>query len=205
MASRAGDRKVGAVVLAAGGSSRMGGRNKLLERIDGVPVVAHVVQVALDAGSDPVVVVTGHQAREVREALRDNRVELASNARWREGMSTSLAAGLDVLEGVVDGALICLGDMPRVTVDDLRALMLAFRGAADSAPAYVPVHDGRQGNPVLWRSDWFSELRALSGDRGAKAVLRGLGERIVRIPASAGVLVDADTPDALERLRGGER
>jgi molybdenum cofactor cytidylyltransferase len=201
--------RVAAIVLAAGSSSRMGGRNKLLELLEGAPVVVHVVQAAVSAGADPVVVVTGHEEREVRGALEGLPVRFAANPRWREGMSTSLAAGLAALGGGAAAALICLGDMPRVTVEDLCALMQAFSGAlatdADPAPAYVPVHDDRQGNPVLWSARWFPELAALTGDRGAKRLLRELEARIVRVPAGAGVLVDADTPDALEQLRRGER
>jgi molybdenum cofactor cytidylyltransferase len=183
----------------------MGGRNKLLERIDGTSVIVHVVQTVLSV-TGPVVVVTGYQQREVRNELRAFPVELAHNPRCQAGMSTSLAVGVAALEGRVGGALICLGDMPRVLPDDLHALVHAFcAGARDPAAAYVPVHDGRQGNPVLWTAARFSELKSLSGDRGAKALLNELKDPIVRVPASAGVLVDADTPNALEQLRGEER
>jgi molybdenum cofactor cytidylyltransferase len=196
---------VGAVVLAAGSSARMGGANKLIEPVDGVPVVVHVVGAAVAAGAAPVVVVTGHDADAVRAALAGTAAELIHNPRWRDGMSTSLAAGISALEGRVRGALICLGDMPRVRASDLRALIHALdeAGPDQAAAAYVPLFGGQWGNPVLWTAPWFPELRALRGDRGARGLLQRLGPQMVLVPASEGVLLDADTPDALERLRAG--
>ena len=209
MAPAPSDPRIGAVVLAAGGSSRMGGRNKLLESIEGRPVLLHVINAALAVSlPEDVVVVTGHQEVEIHGAVHGVPVRIASNPRWQEGMSTSLATGLAALEERVDGALICLGDMPRVSPDDTRALAAAFhedlRSGRDAAPAYVPVHEGLRGNPVLWSAAWFAELGTLTGDRGARALLEQLSDRIVHVAASAGVLVDADTPAALEQLRGGK-
>jgi molybdenum cofactor cytidylyltransferase len=193
---------VGAVVLAAGASVRMAGANKLLADLHGRTVVEHVVRTALEAGTDPVVVVTGHEASAVREALSGYPVELLENPRWAEGMGTSVAAGASALEGRVAGVLICLGDMPRVVAEDLRALMDAFASdRPDPAAAYVPEHGGRRGNPVLWSASWLPELCRLTGDQGARALLRDAGVRVVPVAAGAGVLIDADTPVALESLR----
>lgn len=206
--------RLGAVVLAAGASSRMRGPNKLLETLAGKPLVAHVVDRVLAAGVDPVVVVTGHEGQRVAGALAEQPIELIENPRWREGLSTSVAVGIGALEGRVDGALVCLGDMPRVTADDLAALTQAFRtsaadrertpASAEVGGAWVPVHAGRRGNPVLWTAAWFGELQALRGDRGAKGLLSELGDRVVEVPGGEGVLFDVDTTDELERARKPE-
>jgi molybdenum cofactor cytidylyltransferase len=232
--------RVGAIVLAAGRSSRMEGRNKLLELVDGVPVVARVVRAAVAANAAPVVVVTGHQSDDVGTAVmralekrgaRDSEsmsapspIELVHNGRWAEGMSTSIAAGLGALVGRVDAALICLGDMPGSSAATMRALADAFRVATEHgtagaprasgasrtlldtthAAAWVPVFGGERGNPVLWSSAWFARLRELDGDRGAKALLESLGDRVVQVPVEdPGILRDVDTPEALERERRG--
>jgi molybdenum cofactor cytidylyltransferase len=201
---------VGAVVLAAGHSSRMRGSNKLLEPLREAPVVAHVVDAALAAGAAPVVVVTGHQGGAIAEALVGRPITLMGNPRWNEGMSTSLSAGVRAVEGRADGALICLGDMPAVTVSDLEALIEAFRDdvrAASQGPdralpaAWVPVHGGRRGNPVLWGANGFPRLHALRGDLGAKWLLAELGSQVREVPAGPGVLFDVDTPEALEKAR----
>jgi molybdenum cofactor cytidylyltransferase len=96
--------------------------------------------------------------------------------------------------------------MPRVTAADVHALIAAFRdepAPASVVPAaYVPVHRGRWGNPLLWNARWFRALRQLSGDRGAKALLKEIQSPVVEVPLGPGILLDADTPDALRRLRG---
>jgi molybdenum cofactor cytidylyltransferase len=182
----------------------MGGPNKLLQPVGGIPMVAHAVVTALAAGAAPVVVVTGGDPERVAAALDGRPVEWAPNPRWRDGMSTSVAAGVAALDGRVDGALLCLGDMPRVTDDDLRALTRAFRADRSGALAWIPTHGGRRGNPVLWAAEAFPRLQRLRGDRGASALFGTLHDRIVEIAAGEGVLVDADTPEALERLRAPE-
>jgi molybdenum cofactor cytidylyltransferase len=191
----------------------MRGANKLLALLEGQPIVTHVVDEVLAAGVTPVVVVTGHDGQRVADALAGRPITLLENPRWTEGMSTSIASGVSALDGRVECALICLGDMPRVRVSDLRALLEASRRAALESPragspapaAWVPVHAGRRGNPVLWSASWFSKLTALRGDRGARGLLSRLGEQVVEVPAGAGVLFDVDTPDALDGARHGER
>jgi len=192
--------RVGAVVLAAGRSSRMGGANKLVQPLEGVALLARVVDAALAGGAEPVVVVTGHDAAAVEEALGDRPVRRVHNRRWAEGMSTSLAAGLSAVEGEVDGALVCLGDMPRVTPSDIRALVDAFDPGA-GREVCVPVFGGKRGNPVLWSARYFALIRRLRGDGGARALLADLGEDVVEVEVSgAGVLVDVDTREALDDL-----
>ena len=202
--------RVGAVVLAAGHSSRMLGSNKLLELLRAAPVIAHVVDAALAAGASPVVVVTGHQGGAVASALEGRPVELIDNPRGMEGMSASISVGVRAVEGRVDGALICRGDMPAVTASDCAALIEAFRDdvrAVAEQPdralpaAWVPVHDGRRGNPVLWGASGFPGLQALRGDRGAKGLLLELGPQIQEVPAGPGVLFDVDTPEELAKAR----
>lgn len=202
--------RVAAIVLAAGDSTRMGGTNKLLETLGDSPIVTRVVDVALASGAWPVVVVTGHQGERVAAALGKRSVELTPNRLWQEGMATSLAAGIEAVEGRVEGALICLGDMPRVMSADLTTLIEAFRDdlyhlgrRASDVPrlAWIPVHDGRRGNPVLWAAHGFPGLRALRGDRGAKGLLDELVAQVREVPAGPGVLLDVDTPEELDEAR----
>ncbi len=124
--------------------------------------------VALDSGADPVIVVTGFDAQRIEQALGDLKLTLVHNPDFAAGLSTSLRAGVKALPETVDGALICLGDMPKVDPAVLRALMAAFTGATAIC---VPVHQGRRGNPVLWGKRYFTEIMGLSGDRGAKSLM----------------------------------
>lgn len=187
---------IAALVLAAGRSSRMG-RNKLLFEIDGRPLVAHAVDAALAAGLAPVIVVTGHEAARVRAALPHRAVAFVDNPAFADGLSGSLKAGLDAVPDDAEGALVCLGDMPAVTAGHIRRIVEAFAPEAGRAIC-VPVSDGRRGNPVLFARRFFPEMRALSGDVGARELIaRHAGQVCPVAMEDDAVLTDLDTADAL--------
>ena len=191
--------RIADIVLAAGRSSRMGPHNKLLESIDGKTIIAHVAEAAIASGADPVIVVTGFEAVRIEEALRDVKVTFANNARFAEGMSSSIKTGLEALKANCDGALIVLGDMPEVERRDIEALIAAFAGRNAIC---VPIRDGRQGNPVLWGASYFREMMDLTGDVGAKSLIARHAKHVIEVPlASNGIFADVDTPADLARLR----
>jgi molybdenum cofactor cytidylyltransferase len=193
--------RVGAVVLAAGRSTRMGARNKLLQPIAGVPVVRHTVAAVLASQARPVVVVTGHQQAEVAAALAGLDVVLVHNPDFASGMASSLAKGVAELDGEADGALVVLADMPRVTAGHLDALMTSFAGAPEQSIC-VPTHGGEPGNPVLWGAAHFAELMALSGDRGGKSLLTKHATDVVNVElATDAIFIDVDTPEALAAVQ----
>jgi molybdenum cofactor cytidylyltransferase len=193
--------KVGALVLAAGRGTRMGGPNKLTAEIAGRPLLRHAVDAALGSAARPVVVVTGHERGRVESALAGLDVMLVHNPAYAEGLSTSLKAGLAALPGDVEGALVLLGDMPRVTPALIDTLIGAFdprRGAL----AVVPVRDGHRGNPVLFSRRFFGELQTVTGDVGGRGLLGSHGEDVVEVPVSDdAAFLDVDTPEALEAAR----
>ena len=178
----------------------MAPRNKLLEPIEGKPIVAHVASVALASSADPVIVVTGFEATRVAAVLSGLKVTIVHNAAFADGLSTSLRTGLSALPPDSDGALILLGDMPAVEGSVLSALMAAFT-ARDAI--CVPVYQGRRGNPVLWGSSYFAEMTALRGDVGAKQLIARHADRVIEVPVgSPGIFADVDTPADLARLKG---
>jgi molybdenum cofactor cytidylyltransferase len=192
-------RKIAAIVLAAGRSSRMAQRNKLLEPINDEPIVRRVVGLAIGSGADPVIVVTGFDAQRIAVALSDLDVTIVHNPEFEAGLSSSLKAGLSALSPDVDGALILLGDMPAVDTRVLDALMAAFTGRDAIC---VPVHQGRRGNPVLWGKSFFAEMMQLDGDIGAKTLLARHAACVTEVPVgSDSIFADVDTPADLARLR----
>ena len=191
--------KVAAIVLAAGRSSRMAPRNKLLELIEAEPIVAHVVSAATASGADLVVVVTGFEAERVGAVLRGLKMKVVHNADYEHGLSTSLRAGLEALSGEMDGALILLGDMPKIESEDLDALIAAFKGREAIC---VPVRDGRRGNPVLWGAAHFAEMTKITGDMGAKPLMAKYPEHVVDVPVESDrIFTDIDTPSDFARLK----
>ena len=194
-------RRIAAVILAAGRSTRMGGPNKLLAEIGGRPLVRIAVEEALASRADPVIVVTGHQRDTVEAALNGLKVERVHNPYFAQGLSTSVKAGLAAVPDDVDGAIICLGDMPQVDAALIDRLATAFdpeRGAL----IVVPTVDGKRGNPVVWSRRFFHELATLEGDVGARHLIARYPEAVAEVVASNhAAFVDVDTPDALKRVK----
>jgi molybdenum cofactor cytidylyltransferase len=192
--------KIAAIVLAAGQSTRMGS-NKLLANFGGQPMVRRTVESTLASGARPVIVVTGHQAEEIRAALSGLDVTFVHNPDYAKGLSTSLNTGLAALPADVGGAVICLADMPLVGPTTIDRLIAAYN-PVENRTIVVPMRQGERGNPVLWGSKHFAEIMKLSGDRGARALMERFAEEVVEIgERSDAVLVDVDTPEALERVK----
>ena len=192
----AGTPDVAALVLAAGRSSRMGGENKLLAEVGGVPMLLRAVNAALASKAASVTVVLGHEADRAEALLAGCRVNIVRNPDYAAGMSTSLRAGLAALPGEATAAVVLLADMPRVNAAHVDRLIDAFE--ARQPAIVVPRRDGRRGNPVLWPREFFAAMRAVAGDRGARAVLEANAGRIrfVEMDDDA-VHADVDTPDDL--------
>lgn len=196
---------VAAVVLAAGQSRRMGNENKLLALLGGAPLVRYAVAAAQASRARPVVVVTGHEADRVQAALAGMNVRTVRNPDYELGLSASLRAGLTALDkDDVAGALICLGDMPRVTAMTLNRLIDAFEASGGRAIC-APVADGRRGNPVLWPADLFAAMKTLTGDAGARELIARHADRLRTVSAdTAEIFHDVDTPEALAAARAAD-
>ncbi len=195
--------RVAALVLAAGQSRRMGTLNKLLIGIDGKPMVRHVAEAVQGSQARPIIVVTGHEREKVEAAL--SGVGVASfvfNPDYAQGLSTSLKQGLAALPAGTEGAVVCLGDMPKVAASEIDRLIAAFN-ALEGRGICVPTRRGKRGNPVLLASRLFPELSSVSGDVGARDVIAAHPELVVEVEMDGdGVLTDIDTPQALARLAG---
>ena len=190
-------RRIAAVVLAAGRSTRMGGPNKLLAEIRGRPLVRIVVDEAVASHAKPVIVVVGHERGEVEKALAGLPVQFVHNPDFAQGLGTSLKAGIAAVPAEADGAIACLADMPQVDASLLNRLIAAFdpdRGAL----IVMPTAEGRRGNPVLWSRRFFPDLMAIEGDVGARHFIGRYSEAAVEVPLEGkAALVDVDTPEAL--------
>jgi molybdenum cofactor cytidylyltransferase len=194
-------RHIAAIVLAAGRSTRMGGPNKLLAEINGQPLVRIAVQQALASQARPVIVVTGHQREQVEAALIGLDVVLVHNRDFAAGLSTSVKAGIAAVPHGVDGAIVCLGDMPQVNAMLIDKLLSAFDPEKGSL-VVVPTINGTRGNPVVWSRRFFPELSALQGDTGARHLIAGFPEAVTEVPLSGpAALVDVDTPEALKAVK----
>ena len=194
-------RRVAAVVLAAGRSTRMGGPNKLLADIARRPLVRIAAEEALASRAKPVIVVTGHQREQVETALAGLPVQFVHNPEYADGLGTSVRAGIAAVPADADGAIVCLGDMPQVDAGLIDRLIAAF-DPDQGALVVMPTFEGRRGNPVLWSRRFFPDLTAIEGDVGARHLIGRYSEAVVEVPlAGKAALVDVDTPEALVGVR----
>lgn len=193
--------RVIAVILAAGLGTRMQGPNKLIEVLEGHPIVRHVAVAALASRASRVAVILGHEADRVREALRDLDVDFVDNPGYREGMASSIRTAVES-HGPRSSALVfCLADMPRVSTEVIDALVSAKR-LQPEALGFQPVHAGQRGNPVLWTCAAFPELLSLSGAEGARVLLERHRDRIMAVEVNCpGILLDIDTAADLAASR----
>ena len=199
--SAAGAQEVHAIVLAAGRSSRMGGPNKLLARFAGEPLIRRTAERALASGVKGAVVVTGHQAARVREALDGIDMRVVHNPDFATGLSSSLKAGVAALPVSATGALIVLGDMPALSSADLDRLIDAFRKAGGTSVVRA-THDGKRGNPVLLPRALFARVAQLEGDTGARHLVESGALPVIDVEIGEGAAIDVDTPDALASAGG---
>ena len=198
--------EVAAIILAAGKASRFraaageaGPATKLVAMLDGKPLVRHVAEAALASRARPVVVVTGHAQAEVERALSGLPVAFVHNPDFATGLASSLRAGVAALPAAAAGALVLLGDMPRVSPPVIDALIVA-KDATPAAKAIVPVLAGKRGNPALVTRALFPAIAALEGDTGARALLAAAGPDVAEVAMEdAAIAFDVDTPDALAR------
>lgn len=191
-----GDRdapRVAGVLLAAGTSTRFGERNKLLADAGGAPVVRRAAEALLASGVESVVVVLGHEADRVREALAGLDAAFVENPDYRDGQATSVRAGVEAVRGRADAAVFALGDMPFVDPGSVDALLSAYRAGAGDALAAAC--GGERGNPVLFDARFFDDLADVSGDTGGRRIL--LSEGALVETGDPGVRRDVDEPSDL--------
>ena len=191
--------KIGAIILAAGGSTRMGSPKQLL-KFEGTTLLRRAVSSAMDAGCDPVIVVTGSASEEVRGELDGLDVHEIFNAEWQTGMASSIKVGIGEIKRAdpeVGAVVIMVCDQPHVTAELMRLLIAAHRARTKSIVASKYGEDF--GVPALFDKKHLDELNELEGDRGAKAIIKKHAEDAEFVDFPEGV-IDVDTPDDLRRL-----
>jgi molybdenum cofactor cytidylyltransferase len=193
---------VAAVVLAAGGSARMGSPKQLL-RLGDETLVRRAVRTALASRCARIFVVVGAEADAVSRDVQGLPIETVVNASWADGMASSIRAGVEAValaEPRLDAVLLMLVDQPAITVDILDRIIVA---AADGAELVACEYAGTMGAPALYTRRYFDALCRLRGDRGGKALLEAHRDSVARVPFEPAA-VDIDTPadfEAAERLR----
>ena len=192
-----------AVILAAGGSRRMGEAKQLLE-LDGEPLVVRAARTALAGTANQVIVVSGAYSEEVHAALgpllaQTDRLRLVHNPAWESGQATSVLAAMDALPAGCEAVQFLPVDQPFVPPTLLRVLWQRWRSGANLV---APNVDGEmRGAPAVFDQRYFAVLRQLQGDQGARPILKQNSADVVTVTTPALWLSDADTPEEWARIR----
>lgn len=184
------------IILAAGTSSRMG-VNKLLLPRPRRPLVRTVCERIVAAGIEQIVVVLGHEQSRIEPELAGLPLSTTFNPNYRDGIATSVAAGVVAASSSSTGYLIALADMPEIRVETYRLLSQVFESAAPDA-IVVPTYRGERGNPVIFARSYRCQLLGLQGDEGARHLLKTHERLVTRMEIDdPGVRLDIDEPGHL--------
>lgn len=188
------------IVLAAGKSTRMLGRNKLLVKVEGKPMIRRVVEAGLRSKVDEVIVVLGWEADRIQRALAELPIRLVLNKDYEKGQSSSVKSGLREIAEVAQAVLILPGDVAMIDPGSINLVISEY--VQKKKAIVIAGYKGRPGHPILLDRKLFKEIEKIGEDTfGLKAVVRN-HEREIRLieTGSANVLRDVDTRDDLKEL-----
>jgi len=188
---------IAAIVLAAGESRRMG-RQKLLLPYAGKTVIEHIVDQVLASEIAQTVVVTGHDVQAVKAGMLGKPVTLVENLQYKDGMLTSIRAGLQTVSPDAEGFMVVLGDQPSVSAPLIDRLIAAF--CEVDKGIVVPLYEDDTGHPIIISMAYRDEVMTKFNDTGLRGFIYGYPEYVHRLPVEMpGVLRDMDTPEDYER------
>ncbi|GGH19240.1 CTP:molybdopterin cytidylyltransferase MocA [Cribrihabitans marinus] len=185
------------IILAAGQSRRMQGRDKLLEVVDGKPLVRRQAQMARRVTTAPVIVALPPEPHRRHDVLADLEVQRLSVPDADEGMNASLRRAFAALPDDARAAMLVLADLPDLTGDDLRTVLQVIDLDGDTLIWRGTTVDGEPGHPIVFRADLFDAMSRLRGDGGARSIVAAAGPRVAHVPLPGRrARNDLDTPEA---------
>jgi len=195
---------VSAIILAAGESKRMGEKNKLtLPFRNGKSLIEHIISNLMKSDVEEIVVVLGHEAELIRNILLEYKIKIVVNAKYLEGMTTSIHAGIKGVQSHTSGYMICLSDLPYLRIDDYNYLIREFNHAIlqNDKSIIVPTFDGQRGNPVLFSAHYKMEILNHKGKKGCKGVIKHNPQHVFEVKMkSNSILIDIDTPEDYKKF-----
>jgi molybdenum cofactor cytidylyltransferase len=190
---------VGAVLLAAGGGSRMGGRPKCLLELGGVPLIRRQLIALSGAGVDEVVVVLGHHAALIEPVVQAFPVTLVHNPQPDDGQVSSQRLGLAALGAKLDAVIVALADQPLINSQDITALIGAFKKRPEGASVVFPQVGGERGNPVIFSNEVREQILAGAAQVGCRQWQAAHAAAVAPfVTDNRRYRVDVDTPEDLE-------
>ncbi len=188
---------ISAIVLAAGTSSRMGQKNKLLLSFKGRTFIQQVVEQLLQSKVGEVIVVLGHEGDEIEQLLSQNKVRFAINDNYKSGMTSSIQAGVKASDLQSDGYLICLSDMPFLMTEDYNQMCAIVTGNREIG---VPFYRHHKGNPVFFSKHFKNDILDHKAPEGCRAIVQNNAQYIIKVHFDhPRILRDIDTMEDYEK------
>ena len=194
---------ISAILLAAGQSSRMNGENKLSKEIDGIPLIKYAIKNILGSSVDELIIVLGYE-RKVIESLIDinKKTKIIFNKNFKDGIASSIKAGIGKISKKSDAFFICLGDMPNVN-QNIYNKLIKTRSKYNKKlkiehkkEIIIPTNQGQKGNPVLFSKFMKDKFKNIEGDFGAKKIIELYEQKILNVPIdNDGINLDFDTKE----------
>ena len=191
---------IGAVVLAAGESERMG-QNKLFLSLNGKSLIDNILDAVESAGIGEQVIVLGHMSTQVIEAVKPRlqTLKIAINEDYRQGMTSSFQKGLQILP-YVDAAFLVLGDEPIFDPNILKLMVQQMENSHNRALIVSPIHKGKKGHPLLFHRQLFGEILSLKSSQTIREIVHRYADRLFTIEAPQWTIMDIDTPEDYARI-----
>ncbi|WP_078429238.1 nucleotidyltransferase family protein [Alkalihalobacterium alkalinitrilicum] len=192
--------KIGAVILAAGMSKRMGAP-KLLLNFHGKPLFLHSVECAISSKLSPILIVGGKHIQSLQHYTRDLPVEVISNPNYEEGMATSFKLGVEAIGDKVDAIMVLLADQPFLPPMLIERIVQTYLHSRSEGTRIVrPRYSSLPGHPVLFDADLFTEFQGLKGDEGGRSIIKKHSQKLKLIDVENLMWgVDIDTPNELKK------
>ena len=184
---------ISAILLAAGESKRMNGRNKLIEKVNGEPLIKHSVRNILESSIDELIIIVGHHSKIIKNLINKNKkIKFIFNSNYKSGIASSIKLGLKNLSEQTQGFFICLGDMPMINKEIYNKLIMHLK----NNEIVVPTFKNKQGNPILFSNLMKDKVMMVEGDNGAKKILELHKDKIFNVDIKdLKILKDFDTQD----------
>lgn len=191
--------KIAALILAAGGSSRMGTPKQLLPWKD-TTLLGHTIEIIKKLEIQEIAVVVGAQHTKIEASIAHLNVKTILNSNWQAGLGTSIAVGISKLVSNqnLDGVLIALADQPLINTSHYNTLLTTLK--KNKTAVIATAYPKKAGVPAIFPRSYFEQLSALKQDQGATSLLNNLNNKVISINGK-GLTVDLDTPQDYQTLK----
>ena len=185
------------ILLAAGESKRFGDKNKLLEIINDKPIINHILDTLFKIFDySELIIIVGHEHKKIKNLILNKDIKILENINYKKGIGTSIALGMNNLDTEIDGVMIIPADMPYINSKDIINLEKKFM-ELNCLKVVMPEYNSQIGNPVILPRNYFSTLKSLKDDFGARSLIRK--KDIITLKSEFGTIFDIDTKDELAK------